>query len=104
MANLESLKCGSKHVRIIQRCAHSYAKIGHYLLNDTSGSIVESLKLKHSHDPEKILGDILSQWKRKDENHSWEKLIECLRRCELNSTASDIEDCLGMKTTQPVGM
>ena len=63
---------GSKQVRIIEQCATSYAKIGHYLLNDTSGSIVNNVKLKHSNDPEKILEDILSQWMCKDENHLWE--------------------------------
>ena len=104
LANLEKLKGSSKQIRIIQQCATSYPKIGHYLLNDTSGSIVNNLRLKHSNDPEKILEDILSQWMCKDANHSWEKLIECLRRCELNSIASDIEECLGMKIQPAKGM
>ena len=101
LANLYNITSGSKQVRIIEQCATSYAKIGHFLLNDTSGSIVNNVKLKHSNDPEKILEDILSQWMCKDENHSWEKLIECLRRYELNSIASDLEECLGMNKTQP---
>ena len=29
------------------------------------------------------------------------ELIECLRRYELNSIASDLEECLGMNKTQP---
>ena len=97
LANLETFQChGMKKIKVIAQCSAYYAKIGHHLLNDTDGSIVTSLE--HKQDPEKILNEIFGKWLREDADHSWKKLIQCLRRCNLNSIASGIEDSLGMST------
>ena len=48
--------------------------------------------------------EIFGKWLREDADHSWKKLIECLKRCDLNSIASDIEDSLGMSTQSTEGL
>lgn len=89
-----------KTVDIIAQCSTHYQQIGNYLLHDRSGAIVESLELKRLSDPVKILRDIFGKWLREDRECSWEKLIECLRRFELNNITNDVEDALGIQPAQ----
>ena len=105
LANLETLFSHDKQkrVKIIVRCSAYYSKIGHDLLNDTDGSKVKSLE-QQFRDPEKILQEIFGRWLREHVGYSWEKLILCLKRCDLNSVAYDIEDALGIKVQTREGL
>lgn len=104
LASLQSLQClGKNKVKIIKRCSAFYAKIGHDLLNDTDGSIVKSLQ-NSSQDPDVIMHEIFGKWLREDADHSWKKLIECLRRCDLDTVARDIEAGLGMRAHSIEGL
>ena len=44
--------------------------------------------------------EIFYEWVRRDTEYSWQKLIECLRKCELGVLAKDIEDALKQHTQQ----
>ena len=104
LANLETLQCHIKEkIKIIRQCSAYYTRIGHDLLNDKNGSIVRGLELNFR-DPERILQAIFSQWMQEDVDHSWKKLTECLRRCDLNTIASDIEDALGLQIQSNEGI
>ena len=104
LANLETLQCHNKEkIKIVKQCSAYYTNIGHHLLNDKTGSIVRGIELSFQ-GAERILQEIFSQWMQEDVDHSWKKLTECLRRCDLNTIASDIEDALGLQVQSDTGL
>ena len=56
--------------------------------------------MKNSPVVEHTMRDIFCEWVQKDTEYSWQKLIECLRMCELGVLAKDIEDALKQHTQQ----
>ena len=97
MTNLDLLpvRVRGQRVRILRQSAARYKEIGSYLLNDKDGAIVATLE--YLREPEKILREIFSRWLQNDTEHSWEHLVQCLRRCELNGLADDVETALGLR-------
>ena len=85
---------------IISRVATEYRCIGTQLLNDADGSIVKMIHMTTSQVVKDTMYEIFYEWVRRDTEYSWQKLIECLRKCELGVLAKDIEDALKQHTQQ----
>ena len=49
-------------LRIIQRIAANYKKLGTFLLEDATGAITEGLRDAHPHRPEHVTDAILARW------------------------------------------
>ena len=77
-----------------------YRCIGIRLLNDADGSIVAGIHNTNSHVLKHTMYEIFYEWVRRDTEYSWQKLIECLKTCELCVLAKDIEDALKQHTQQ----
>ena len=77
---------------IVARAASQHKCIGSILLNDKDGTLISGLTL--SQDPKEIMFKIFEKWVREDIQSSWQKLIECMRRCELIVLAQQMEDAL----------
>ena len=78
--------------------AHQYRCIGTHLLNDECGSVVEAIHMETPR-PEDIIYQIYRRWLAEDPKHSWEKLIDCLKKCNLGYLAQQMEDVLNPRTT-----
>ena len=87
-----SNKSGEK-LNIIVESAPHYKEIGTLLLNDKKGNIVQGIAEEMRCTPERIMTKIYEKWLGK--NATWKGLIQCLRDCDLNTIAQDIEDGLG---------
>jgi len=65
---------------------------GTFLLNDKTGSQVNTIKKACHYDPEEIVTTILEEWLTgKGRPCTWKILIETLRDCDLNGLADQIE-------------
>ena len=78
-----------EEMNIIVETAPHYKDIGTFLLNDGKGSIVQGIAEEMRCTPERIMTKIYEKWLGKDA--SWEKLMQCLKDCELNVLADDIK-------------
>ena len=93
-----------KGVNIIEESAPCYREIGAILLNDKHGSRVENIELDERNSEEKMRA-VYSRWMRESQYHSWDTLLDCFRKCRLNSLTHRIEEKLGRSpTTPPPGM
>ena len=84
---------------IITRIASRYATIGILLLDDEEGCIVSGISGTSA--AEAMIA-IFKEWLQRDLNCSWQKLIDCLRNCGLDSVATDIEDAFKSHTQQVI--
>ena len=104
LVNLEKLiSVKGKDIKIIAQAAVKYKQIGYYLLDDKDGSMVMCLTQKNNSRPEDTLRDIFGKWLREDSERSWEKLLKCLKFCDLNSLAQDIGDSLRIRNQHEEG-
>lgn len=78
---------------VVTICASKYKNIGTLLLRDEDGSIVSNIKMANHDVPEAIMADIFQRW-ISSQDHSWKVLIECLKKCSLNTLAKNIEKAL----------
>ena len=85
-------------LNIISRAAAKYEAIGTYLLNDKHGNLVQNIQLGAHHQPVTAMRMIFQQWVKEDTECSWKKLIQCLKTCEKNCLAQEIEDGLKSDT------
>ena len=70
-----------------------YENFGIFLLDDKFGARVKTLAAPHQLNSEPILKAILNDWyERKVQPVTWGVLIVCLKNCDLNALASDIEE------------
>ena len=84
-------------VKIIQRIAAGNRKdFGMYLLNDENMRAVDVLEACHIHEgPEGIAEAIIKKWLENDSTpHTYEHLIDSVRKCGLGALAEDIENAL----------
>ena len=81
-----------EEMNIIVETAPDYKKIGTFLLDDKNGRIVEGIAKALPFPLEEIMTKIYEKWLLY--GGTWEKLIQCLRDCQLNALAGDIEDGL----------
>ena len=92
-------------VRIIQRiAADKYKDFGMYLLDDENMTEVDVLEQRHIHEgPEGITVAIIKKWLVSGSTpRTYEHLTDCIRKCELDALAEDIENALSSDITQLV--
>ena len=70
-----------------------YFEFGTFLLEDSTGSMVEIIAHKHHNDAERINTEILQQWLtgRGKKPVTWATLVEVLRDIELSTLAYEIK-------------
>ena len=91
--DLQSLITDADHpIKIIEESAHRFKDIGTILLSDRKGTKVDNIATSVRNNPVEAVREIYRQWMQEDVNYSWTKLAQCLRRCELNVLASQIEE------------
>lgn len=79
--------------KIPQHVHTQYMIFGIFLLNDKTGSLVNSIKKACKNDPEDIIWAILEEWLTgKGKPCTWETLIKTLRDCEITSLADQIQE------------
>ena len=84
-------------VKIIQRiAAGKYKDFGMYLLNDKNMTEVRVLERHHIREgPEDIAEAIIMKWlENVSTPHTYEHLIDSVRKCGLGALAEDIENAL----------
>ena len=91
MKSLMKLMTSERELRIIEESACEYKQIGTILLKDKTGSKVKAIKEAVGSDPVNVIREIYCRWIKEDEDYSWKMLTQCLRDCELNVLARDIE-------------
>ena len=74
---------GGEDIKIIERASVECQKIGTMLLDDRH--------LSKTNDNEGAMHEIFRQWLREQPQCSWEKLIQCLQKCDCEKLASEIE-------------
>ena len=87
-------------VRIIQRSARQYRKIGIILLNDRYGDRVKVIEQEERGKGEATMQTIYTEWLAEDPNCSWVTLTDCFRQCGLNRLAYSIEQRFGLPSPQ----
>ena len=102
MTDLQRLETSNGPIYIIQRSAAKFQEIGTSLLNDRGETKVGNIAASVRGNQENAIREIYKRWREEDVNHSWTKLTQCLRRCELNFLASEIEQHFGLPS--PEGM
>ena len=82
-----------RRINIPQEISTKYSQFGILLLEDTNGTRVRNIELKHWGDAEQINMKILEEWAsgRGRQPVSWEILTEILRDVKLGQLAGDIE-------------
>lgn len=68
--------------------------IGIYLLEDRNCAAVKAIQLSTHYKAEAAMQEIFTKWVNEDTERSWEKLIKCLKICNLSDLAQEIEDGL----------
>ena len=87
LRDLMKLSTSKRVIRIVEESAAKYRQIGVFLLRDDNGARVSAIEQS---DRVTTVTIIYQQWMQEDEDHSWEKLIQCLRDVQLNSLARDL--------------
>ena len=85
---------GGQKVNIIERIASEYRKIGIILLNDVNGSVTKRIEMANFYNPMHAMEAMFEEWLQTDVDHSWKKLIQYLRACDMNTVAMDMEVAL----------
>ena len=70
------------------------------MLRDDTGAIVSAIEQS---DRVATVESIYKQWIQEDEDHSWEKLIQCFRDVQLNSLAGNLELHFGLTSPSDRG-
>ena len=86
-------------LKVPQQVGANYSTFGIYLLNDETGSRVDSIEEYCRGNPEKITRKILQEWlEGKGLPVTWQSLIQTLRDVELTVFADHIQ---GLKLSPP---
>ena len=82
-----------KTLNIIQRTSTHYTNLSMFLLDDVNQHIINSLKEKFHHDPEKIVTAVYERWISGTGKKpvTWQTLVDVLRDIQLNSLADEID-------------
>ena len=93
---IECIRFRGRHTRINipERIGTRYTSFGILLLEDVTGSRVESLIHKHQGDSEQINRMILQEWIAGNGRHpvTWKTLVDVLRDIDLNALAAEIKE------------
>ena len=100
LRDLILLSTSKRNIRIAEESAAKYIQIGAFLLRDDNGARVSAIEQS---DRVATVTMIYSKWLQKDEDHSWEKLMQCLRDVELNCLARDLELHFGLPSPSDRG-
>ena len=76
---------------IIQQVVPHCQSVGAYLLHDKDGAIVNAIEQGTQKQAEDTMLIIFSRWLREDPDHSWEKLIHCLKECGVDVLAEHLQ-------------
>ena len=80
-------------LKIHQEVAPHFKIFGTFLLNDETGSRVNSMEEECLRKPEKIVTKILEEWiTGRGKPLTWGTLIKTLRDCDLNPLADEVKD------------
>jgi hypothetical protein len=80
-------------LKVHQQVGPHYKIFGTFLLNDKTGSQVDSIKRACLGDPKDIVVSILQEWiAGRGKPLTWGTLIKTLRDCDLNPLADEVED------------
>jgi GTPase SAR1 family protein len=99
LRDLIKLSTSKRNIRILNESAVKFRDIGAFLLRDDTGAIVNAIANTACGDQVQAVRMIYVKWMEDDEDHSWEKLIQCFRDVQLNSLARDLE--LHFRLTSP---
>ena len=102
LINLEKLPVSGDgtSISIVADCAFKYETIGHFLLSDKDGSIVQSITKRCHSNCEDCLRAIFRDWLQNGKDRSWKRLLECLEWCNLSSVAERIQENLHQFTQE----
>ena len=79
-------------LKIPQQVAAKHKTFGIFLLDDTTGSRVDGIKLACLGEPEDIVTKILQEWVGgRGAALTWDTLVKTLRDCELNTLADHVQ-------------
>ena len=94
---------GIKPVRIIERIGSKNTALGHFLLNDEDGSIMETIVDNSICNNEAVNREIFRRWLAGSgvQPVNWKKLVEALQKFKLKELANDIVDALHGKPFHP---
>ena len=89
---LKFICADSTHINITKEIGDKYKSFGTFLLKDSTGQKVNSIKSKHQSDPSQINTEILEEWLagKGKQPVTWATLVEVLRDTELYSLADVI--------------
>ena len=96
MRDLQILSTSNGDIRLLIESAEKYRDIGIILLNGDSGAIVRTVKESARDNAVEAVRMIYGHWLQEDEDHTWEKLIQCFRDVQLNFLASKLELHFGL--------
>ena len=96
LSMLERGAGGGKPVRIIERIGSKNTELGHFLLNDEDGSIMETIVDNTRGNNEAVNREMFRRWLAGSgvQPVTWKKLVEALERFKLKELANDIVDAL----------
>ena len=78
----------------MQMATH-YNSFGPKMLKDKNGAMVQALWKANIGDPEQTTIAIVKKWlSGVGEPATWDQLVQCLRHCDLNVVASDVDETL----------
>ena len=79
-------------LKVPQQVGANYSTFGIFLLNDSTGSRVQSLKQACLGNPEDVMLKILQEWlEGKGLPVTWESLVQTLRNIDLSVLANEIK-------------
>ena len=80
-------------INVAEKISTKYHDFGILLLDDSDGTRVQNMELKHRQDAERINKEILQEWAagRGKKPVSWETLTEVLHDIGLSTLADEIE-------------
>lgn len=93
MEKLQRLVTDTGPINIIDESARNFQKIGTILLSNTRVCNIEASVRGNQVE---AVREIYRQWMQEDVDYSWTKLTQCLRQCDLNVLASQIEQHFGL--------
>ena len=85
---------GGEDIKIVARASVKVRQIGTMLLEDKHGNKVANIQSKTNNN-EDAMHEIFCQWLREDKHPSWGKLVQCLRKCDCEPLADEINHALG---------
>ena len=87
------IKDGGSHIDIIEKVGTKYNKFGVLLLEDESGSKVDTIESHYREDPERINHEIFRRWLKGEGKQpvTWKTLTEVLHDSHLSCIAEEIE-------------